>query len=118
MTGRHMGHCRIRANRSVRGQDHLLASDLTVAEILKRAGDATGFVGKWGIGLPGTEGTPDRIHIFQPRQRQGASLITYRGDSQAAGKNVTMLTIITLRTSGSPCAPSTLTQSVVVQAEA
>jgi len=60
MTGMHMGHCRIRANRSVRGQDHLLAEDVTVAEVLQQAGYATGFIGKWGIGLPGTEGTPDR----------------------------------------------------------
>ena len=58
MTGMHMGHCRIRKNSSVRGQDHLLAEDITVAEVLTRAGYATGFVGKWGIGLPGTEGVP------------------------------------------------------------
>ncbi len=58
MTGMHMGHCRIRANRSVRGQDHLNAEDVTVAEILKQAGYATGLIGKWGIGLPGTEGAP------------------------------------------------------------
>ena len=32
MTGMHMGHCRIRANRSVRGQDHLLDEDVTIAE--------------------------------------------------------------------------------------
>jgi arylsulfatase A-like enzyme len=55
-----MGHCRIRANRSVRIQDHLLAEDITVAEVLKQAGYTTGFIGKWGIGLPGTEGTPDK----------------------------------------------------------
>ena len=60
MTGMHMGHCRIRANRSVRGQDHLLAEDVTIAEVLKEAGYTTGFIGKWGIGLPGTEGTPDK----------------------------------------------------------
>ena len=60
MTGMHMGHCRIRKNRSARGQDHLQAEDLTVAEMLKQAGYATGMVGKWGIGLPGTEGTPDK----------------------------------------------------------
>jgi len=60
MTGMHMGHCRIRNNQSARGQDHLLASDVTVAEALKQAGYATGTVGKWGIGLPDTEGTPDK----------------------------------------------------------
>jgi len=60
MTGMHMGHCRIRRNRSVRGQDHLLAEDITIAEVLKQAGYSTGFIGKWGIGLPGTEGTPDK----------------------------------------------------------
>lgn len=60
MTGKHMGHSRIRANRSVRGQDHLLTEDITIAEVLKKAGYTTGFIGKWGIGLPGTEGTPDK----------------------------------------------------------
>jgi len=60
MTGMHMGHCRIRANRSVRGQDHLKSGDLTVAEILKQGGYETGFIGKWGIGLPGTEGAPHK----------------------------------------------------------
>ena len=60
ITGLHMGHCRIRKNRSARGQDHLLASDVTIAEVLKQAGYATGTVGKWGIGLPDTEGAPDR----------------------------------------------------------
>ncbi len=60
VTGMHMGHSRIRANRSVRGQDHLLNEDITFAEVLKEAGYTTGFIGKWGIGLPGTEGTPDK----------------------------------------------------------
>lgn len=60
MTGMHMGHCRIRCNHSLRGQDHLENDDVTIAEVLKKAGYATGFIGKWGIGLPGTEGTPDK----------------------------------------------------------
>ena len=60
MTGMNMGHCRIRANSSARGQDHLLAEDQTIAEVLKQAGYATAFIGKWGIGLPGTPGTPDK----------------------------------------------------------
>jgi len=60
LTGKHMGHSRIRNNRSVRGQENLLKSDITVAEMLKKAGYTTGMVGKWGVGVPGTEGTPDK----------------------------------------------------------
>ena len=60
MTGMHMGHCRIRANSSVRGQEHLKKEDVTVAEVLKKAGYTTGFIGKWGIGLPGTDGVPNK----------------------------------------------------------
>lgn len=58
MTGLHMGHCSIRCNRSTRGQDHLKDEDFTVAELMKNAGYSTCVVGKWGIGLPGTEGVP------------------------------------------------------------
>lgn len=36
ITGKHMGHARIRLNRSVRGQDHLLDKDVTVAGVLKQ----------------------------------------------------------------------------------
>ena len=81
MTGLHTGHASVRDNRSARGQDHLADSDVTISEMLKRSGYATGFFGKWGIGLPGTPGTPDkqgfdeafgfydqrRAHTFFPR---------------------------------------------------
>lgn len=60
LTGMHMGHCRIRANRSFRGQDHLEEEDVTIAEMLKEAGYTTGMFGKWGVGIPGTPGTPDK----------------------------------------------------------
>ena len=60
MTGLHTGHAPIRTNSSARGQDHLNPEDITIAEVLKEAGYATGMVGKWGMGLPGTPGTPDR----------------------------------------------------------
>lgn len=60
MTGLHTGHAAVRRNRSARGQDHLRDEDLTIAEVLKGTGYATGFFGKWGIGLPGTPGTPDK----------------------------------------------------------
>ena len=58
MTGLHTGHGPIRMNSSARGQDNLRDEDLTIAEVLKEAGYTTGFTGKWGIGLPGTEGVP------------------------------------------------------------
>jgi len=58
MTGLHTGHSTVRINSSARGQDHLLDSDVTIAEVLKKAGYNTGFTGKWGIGQQGTEGVP------------------------------------------------------------
>lgn len=54
----HLGHCRVRSNSSVRKQEYLKDEDITVAEVLKKAGYITGFTGKWGVGLPGTEGVP------------------------------------------------------------
>ena len=60
LTGKHLGHCRIRNNESVRGQDHLLDEDVTIAEILKKVGYTTGYTGKWGVGMPGTEGVPHK----------------------------------------------------------
>jgi arylsulfatase A-like enzyme len=56
MTGMHMGHCRVRSNARV----PLLPEDVTVAEVLKSAGYATGIVGKWGLGEPETTGLPTR----------------------------------------------------------
>jgi arylsulfatase A-like enzyme len=56
MTGRHTGHARIRSN----GDVPLEPEDVTVAEVLKTAGYATGIVGKWGLGEPGTTGIPNR----------------------------------------------------------
>jgi arylsulfatase A-like enzyme len=38
----------------------LLPSDVTAAEVLKRAGYATGGFGKWGLGDLGTQGMPTR----------------------------------------------------------
>ena len=47
MTGLHTGHTPVRNN----GLDrHLSDQDVTVAEVLKQAGYATGGFGKWGLG--------------------------------------------------------------------
>lgn len=60
LTGLHAGHAPIRINSSARGQDFLPDDSVTFAEILRTAGYATAMVGKWGVGLPGTPGTPDK----------------------------------------------------------
>ena len=51
MTGYHTGHCSTRVNG---GGAPLLDSDITLAEVLKGAGYATGCFGKWGLGDHGT----------------------------------------------------------------
>jgi arylsulfatase A-like enzyme len=71
MTGQHTGHTRVRGNKCMVGgvRDEitgggcrlpLLPEDVTVAEVLKKAGYATGITGKWGLGDPGTTGIPTR----------------------------------------------------------
>lgn len=60
LTGLHTGHSAIRANSSARGQDHLGPNDITIAELLKKAGYATALTGKWGAGLHGTPGAPEK----------------------------------------------------------
>ena len=55
MTGLHTGHTPIRANA---GTIPLLASDVTIAQVLKKAGYATGGFGKWGLGDVGSDGVP------------------------------------------------------------
>jgi len=60
MTGRHPGHAWIRNNGEVKpeGQRPIPDSEVTIAEVLGAAGYATGAFGKWGLGLPGSEGDP------------------------------------------------------------
>lgn len=59
MTGRHGGRTTIRGNFGANGERvPLLETDVTVAKVLRDAGYATGLVGKWGLGEPGTSGVP------------------------------------------------------------
>ena len=61
MTGQHTGHTPIRGNRQFiknkEGQVPLLASTITLAEVLKENGYVTGMFGKWGLGFG--EGDPN-----------------------------------------------------------
>jgi len=72
MTGQHTGHTRIRNNMGKVGgvlvtdngspqrRIPLEAEDVTVAEVLRHAGYATGITGKWGLAEPNTDGVPTR----------------------------------------------------------
>jgi len=57
MTGCHMGHTSVRLNS---GGVPLLDEDITVPEVLKKVGYATGGFGKWGLGEVGTAGVPEK----------------------------------------------------------
>lgn len=69
MIGQHTGHSPIRANREVQpeGQKPLPAGTYTVAKLLKDNGYATACVGKWGMGMFDTPGSPLKVgfdHFF------------------------------------------------------
>ena len=57
MTGQHTGHTTVRTNP---GGVPLREDDVTIAQVLKQAGYATGGFGKWGCGDRGTTGAPER----------------------------------------------------------
>ncbi|HEV9038207.1 MAG TPA: arylsulfatase [Puia sp.] len=62
MTGLHTGHTPIRGNRGFKpeGQYPLPDSSLTIATVLQQHGYITGAFGKWGLGYPGSTGTPGK----------------------------------------------------------
>ncbi|MCF7847269.1 MAG: arylsulfatase [Kiritimatiellales bacterium] len=62
MTGYHTGHSYVRGNKEMvtEGQHPIPADTVTIPKVLKQAGYATGLVGKWGLGAPGTHGEPNR----------------------------------------------------------
>jgi len=62
MTGKHPGHAFVRNNREVQpeGQYPIPADTVTIAKLLKASGYATGAMGKWGLGPPGSDAAPTR----------------------------------------------------------
>jgi arylsulfatase A len=69
ITGLHTGHCPIRANREIQpeGQMPLPAGTVTIAQVLRDAGYATACIGKWGMGMFDTTGSPLKVgfdHFF------------------------------------------------------
>ena len=62
MTGQHTGHTFIRGNKELEpeGQQPLADSVNTMAMALQKAGYTTGAFGKWGLGMVGTSGDPNR----------------------------------------------------------
>ncbi len=58
MTGLHTGHARTRGNRYP--DLPLRPQDVTVTEVLKKAGYRTGLFGKWSLGQLGSTGYPTR----------------------------------------------------------
>lgn len=77
LTGKDMGHACIRGNHgTATGYDSALPpGEVTVAEVLKTRGYATACVGKWGLGGPGTSGSPMRkgFDYFFGYMGQGAA---------------------------------------------
>lgn len=66
LTGKHGGHSYIRGNYELggfadsaeRGQLPLADKEFTVAELLKQKSYTTGIIGKWGLGMAESEGSP------------------------------------------------------------
>lgn len=60
MTGKHAGHATVRNNWEVypEGNFPLKKDEVTIAQVLKGAGYATGLCGKWGLGSPGSVSLP------------------------------------------------------------
>ncbi len=63
MTGLHSGHAFIRDNKEIQpeGQLPIPADAAILPRLLKNEGYATGAVGKWGLGYPGSGSEPEKM---------------------------------------------------------
>ena len=87
-TGLHMGHCPVRANREAKphGQLPLPENTVTVGRILKDAGYHTATIGKWGMGMFDTTGSPfkngiDRFFGYNCQRHAHSYFPTYLYDN-------------------------------------
>jgi len=101
MTGMHNGHNRIRDNEP--NEIWLRPDDLTVAEVLKRAGYKTGAIGKWSLGTPGSWGianyqgfdyfyghlSQDQAHFYYPHYLWENDKVVLLGNRGNKNKNYT-----------------------------
>jgi arylsulfatase A len=62
MTGLSTGHCQVRGNQQWEpyGQMPIAANTITVGSLLKSEGYSTALIGKWGLGVEGTTGDPNK----------------------------------------------------------
>lgn len=62
-TGLHTGHSQIKGNIEVmpEGQCPMAVNTFTIAKLVKSAGYKTGLFGKWGLGAPNTDSTPNKM---------------------------------------------------------
>lgn len=62
LTGKHTGHAFVRGNKQAdpSGQLPIPEDELTFASLLKSAGYKTGCFGKWGLGIAGSSGDPQK----------------------------------------------------------
>ncbi|TKG93711.1 hypothetical protein EYV94_15815 [Puteibacter caeruleilacunae] len=72
LTGKHLGHSFIRNNKGIGGRKKdpakgiwpgdaaIPTQEKTIAEYMKEAGYATGAIGKWGLGIEGSTGHPNK----------------------------------------------------------
>ena len=90
MTGLHSGHCPVRANWEIgtEGQHPLPASTVTVAGLLKDTGYATACMGKWGMGMFDTTGSPlkkgfDHFYGYNCQRQAHSYFPTYLYDNES-----------------------------------
>jgi len=87
-TGLHMGNCPTRANREIQpeGQRPLPEGMVTVGKLLKQAGYKTATMGKWGMGMFDTTGSPlkngiDHFYGYNCQRHAHSYFPTYLWDN-------------------------------------